>query len=144
MLAPFPDFKIRKTFYSAVANPSRINFYDWCSFTIDSLCDTVHRVNGDNCINFVNGCVLLLLVCYCYRCSFQGTPYPKYLPLIQHMNEKHLKSRFEVEKVNGYGKSIMVIDGLPITHQYTDRCKMGFQACEAAGDANLSVKEIPL
>ena len=90
LLAPLPDFKIRKTLYSAIFNPALIYSFDWCSFTLDSLCDTVRRVNGDNRINFVNGCVLVLLVCYCYRFSFQRRPYPRSLPLVQHLSEKLL------------------------------------------------------
>ena len=72
LLAPFPDFKIRKIVYSAISNPAMINTFDWCSFTLESLCDTVRRVKGDNRINFVNRCVLVLLVCYYYRFPFQG------------------------------------------------------------------------
>lgn len=82
LLAPLPDFKIRKTVYFAISNPALISSFDWCSFTLDSLCDTVRRVNGDNHINFVNGCVLVLLVCYCYRFPFQERPYLKSLPLV--------------------------------------------------------------
>lgn len=61
LLAPLPDYKIRKTVYSAISNPAMINSFDWCSFTLESLCDTVRRVNGHNRISFVNGCVLVLL-----------------------------------------------------------------------------------
>ena len=102
LLAPLPDFKIRKTVYSAIVNPATINSFYWCSFIVESLCDTVRRVNGDHHINLLNGCVLVLLVCYCYRFSFQGRLYPRSLPLVHQLNEKVLKSRFEVERVVGY------------------------------------------
>ena len=72
LLAPLPDFKIKKTLYSAISNAAMISSFDWCSFTLESLCDTVRRVKGDNRINFVNRCVLVLLVCYYYRFPFQG------------------------------------------------------------------------
>lgn len=56
----------------------------------------------------------MVLVCYCYRFTFQG----RALPLVQNMDEKHLKSRFEIERSIGFGEAIMVLDGLPITQQY--------------------------
>ena len=143
LLASLPDFKIRKTVYSAIANPTSINSFDWCSFTVEILCDTVRRVNGDNRINFVNGCVLVLLVCYCYRFPFRGRD-PRSLPLVQHLNEKLLKSRFEVERVVEYSKAIMVLEGLPITHQYTDWCNGIAQEVEDMEGVNPSVTEMPL
>ena len=116
LLASLPNFKIRKTVYSAISNLALINSFDWCSFTLDSLCDTVHRVNGDNRINFVNGCVLILLVCYCYIFSFQERPYSRSLLLVQYLSAKLLKTRFEAERAAGFEKGIIALEGLPITH----------------------------
>ena len=144
LLAPLSDFKIRKTVYSAISNLVLINSFDWCSFTLESLGDIVRRVNGGKRINFVNGCVLVLLVCYCYRFPFQGRPYPRSLPLVQHLSEKLLKTRFEAERAAGFGKAIITLTGLPITHQYSDWCKGIAQGVDEAEGVNLSVKEMPL
>ena len=101
-------------------------------------------VNGDNHINFVNGCVLVLVVCYCYRFPLQGRPYPRTLPLVQHLSEKFLKTRFEAGRASGFVKAIIALEGLPITHQYNDWCKGIAQGVVDAEGVNPLVEEMPL
>ena len=60
------------------------------------------------------------------------------------MNEKHLKSRLEVQRVFVYGKVIMVLDGLPIAHQYIDCCNGVVQEVDDAKDVNKFVQDFPV
>ena len=73
---------------------------------------------SENIIKFVNGYVLMLLVCSCYRFPFYGRPYSRALPLVQNMDERHLKSSFEIERSIGFGEAVIVVDGFPVTQQY--------------------------
>ncbi|CAO2837969.1 unnamed protein product [Amaranthus hypochondriacus] len=123
ILAPLPDFRLRRSIYPAIADAATIQSFDWCSFVLDTLCESIRRVNSDNSVKYVNGCVLILLFCYCYRFPYQGKPYSRSLPLVKNISEKLMKSRFEVEKAKGFGRGVLVLDGLPITHQYTNWCK---------------------
>ena len=56
---------------------------DWCSFVLDLLFDSVDKVQKGG--ETVNGCVLILLVAFCYRYPFQGRHCPKSIPLIKYL-----------------------------------------------------------
>ena len=62
----------------------------------------------------MNGCVLVLLVAYCYRLVFKGQRFPKTLPLTKNISDQMLKIRFNEERKTGFGKGTIQLDGLPI------------------------------
>lgn len=43
LLAPLPDFKLKKYVYPCIVDASKINKYDWCSYVLDNLCDVIER-----------------------------------------------------------------------------------------------------
>lgn len=60
------------------------------------------------------------------------------------MSDKLLKTRFEAERVAGFGKAIIALEGQPITHQYNDWCREIAQGIADAENVNLSVEEVQL
>ena len=86
LLAPLPDFKLKKSIYPCTVDASAINKFDWCSYILDNLCEAIERST-----KFVNGCVLILFVCHCYRYPHQGKSYPDSLHLIKQMLDDQLK-----------------------------------------------------
>lgn len=83
---------------------------------MNNLCDVVQCS-----AKFVNGCVAILFVCYCYLFPHQGKPLPQSLPLIRHILDDEIKLRFDQERVTGFGKGIFRA-GFPLTSKYVDWC----------------------
>ena len=86
LLRPLSDFKVRKTLLTIVEDVAVIPTHDWCSFVLDLLCDSIDKVQKEG--ETVNGCVLILLAVFCYRYPFQGSYYPKSLPLVKHVPDE--------------------------------------------------------
>ena len=82
----------------------------------------------------MNGCVIVLLVPYCYRLVFKGQRFPKTLPLVKNIFDQMLKIRFYKEREAGFGNGMIQVDGFPICDEVLAEFVATFKdACYSMG-----------
>ena len=103
ILAPLPEHKIIYNLLPVLEDVNSITPFDWCHYTLSILSSSIARIlKPGSTHSTVNGCVLVLLVAYCYRLVFKGQKFPKTLPLVKNISDQMLKTRFNEERWAGF------------------------------------------
>ncbi|KAL8543323.1 hypothetical protein ACS0TY_004026 [Phlomoides rotata] len=114
-LDPSPNRLVITKYLKSLEVIQEISKFDWCSFILDKLCESIKRYKAGIC-KVVGGCVLLLQILYFHRLKWQGIAEPSTLPLLKHWTIKKVSDRCSQELEAGkYGSGELVVNTYPIS-----------------------------
>ncbi|KAL8502811.1 hypothetical protein ACS0TY_021800 [Phlomoides rotata] len=114
-LDPSPNRLVITKYLKSLEVIQEISKFDWCSFILDKLCESIKRYKTGIC-KVVGGCVLLLQILYFHRLKWQGIAEPSTLPLLKHWTIKKVSDRCSQELEAGkYGSGELVVNTYPIS-----------------------------
>ncbi|KAL8552342.1 hypothetical protein ACS0TY_001151 [Phlomoides rotata] len=114
-LDPSPNRLVITKYLKSLEVIQEISKFDWCSFILDKLCESIKRYKTGIC-KVVGGCVLLLQILYFHRLKWQGIAEPNTLPLLKHWTIKKVSDRCSQELEAGkYGSGELVVNTYPIS-----------------------------
>ncbi|KAL8542752.1 hypothetical protein ACS0TY_003579 [Phlomoides rotata] len=114
-LDPSPNRLVITKYLKSLEVIQEISKFDWCSFILDKLCESIKRYKTGIC-KVVGGCVLLLQILYFHRLKWQGISEPSTLPLLKHWTIKKVSDRCSQELEAGkYGSGELVVNTYPIS-----------------------------
>ncbi|KAL8485939.1 hypothetical protein ACS0TY_028011 [Phlomoides rotata] len=101
-LDPSPNRLVITKYLKSLEVIQEISKFDWCSFILDKLCESIKRYKTGIC-KVVGGCVLLLQILYFHRLKWQGIAEPSTLPLLKHWTIKKVSDMCSQELEAGVG-----------------------------------------
>ncbi|KAL8473595.1 hypothetical protein ACS0TY_030436 [Phlomoides rotata] len=114
-LDPSPNRLVITKYLKSLEVIQEISKFDWCSFILDKLYESIKRYKTGIC-KVVGGCVLLLQILYFHRLKWQGIAEPSTLPLLKHWTIKKVSDRCSQELEAGkYGSGELVVNTYPIS-----------------------------
>ncbi|KAL8555917.1 hypothetical protein ACS0TY_003652 [Phlomoides rotata] len=114
-LDPSPNQLVITKYLKSLEVIQEISKFDWCSFILDKLCESIKRYKT-GISKVVGGCVLLLQILYFHRLKWQGIAEPSTLPLLKHWTMKKVSDRCSQELAAGkYGSGELVVNTYPIS-----------------------------
>ncbi|XP_074315864.1 uncharacterized protein LOC141652131 [Silene latifolia] len=97
VLAPKAYKNVDLHLVPSVKDVGEIGTFDWCAYVLEELGDAVSKWRSKDLKN-VGGCMLFLQIVYFHRLTWQSLKASSEIPLIQHWDTKHLRTRVEEER----------------------------------------------
>ncbi|XP_074267640.1 uncharacterized protein LOC141591111 [Silene latifolia] len=97
VLAPKAHKNVDLHLVPSVKDVGEIGTFDWYAYVLEELGDAVSKWRSKDLKN-VGGCMLFLQLVYFHRLTWQSLKASSEIPLIQHWDTKHLRTRVEEER----------------------------------------------